>query len=59
LPTVLEELAKYNPLEKLELLENAKGIKPGHFVVAHLTRQEPGKNRQIVSVETYGPLEAK
>ena len=59
LPTVLEELAKYNPLEKLALLENARGIKPGHFVVAHLTRQAPGKNRQIVSVETYGPLEAK
>ena len=59
LPTVLEELAKYHPLEKLELLENAKSIKPGHFLVAHLTRPEPGVSRKIVSVETYGPLEAK
>jgi 8-oxo-dGTP pyrophosphatase MutT (NUDIX family)/phosphohistidine phosphatase SixA len=59
LPTVLEELAKYHPLEKLELLENGKAIKPGHFLVIHLTKPEPGKNRKIVSVETYGPLEAK
>ena len=59
LPTVLEELAKYNPLEKLELLENGKAIKPGHFLVVHLTQPKPGTSRKIVSVETYGPMEAK
>ncbi len=59
LPTVLEELAKYHPLEKLALLENGKAIKPGHFLVIHLTQPGPGKNRKIVSVETYGPMEAK
>lgn len=59
LPTVLEEVAKYHPEEKLELLENGKAIKPGHFLVIHLTKPAPGRNRRIVSVETYGPLEAK
>ena len=59
LPTVLEEIAKYHPLEKLELLENGKAIKPGHFLVIHLTEPKPGSSRKIVSVETYGPLEAK
>jgi 8-oxo-dGTP diphosphatase len=59
LPTVLEELAKYNPLEKLELLENGKAIKPGHFLVVHLTQPKPGTSRKIVAVETYGPMEAK
>jgi 8-oxo-dGTP diphosphatase len=59
LPTVLEEVAKYHPEEKLELLENGKSIKPGHFLVIHLTKPAPGRNRKVVSVETYGPLEAK
>jgi len=59
LPTVLEEVAKYHPEEKLELLENGKSIKPGHFLVIHLTKPAPGRNRKIVSVETHGPLEAK
>ena len=59
LPTVLEELAKYHPAERLELLENGKAIKPGHFLVIHLTKPAPGRNRKVVSVETYGPLEAK
>lgn len=59
LPTVLEEVAKYHPEEKLELLENGKAIKPGHFLVIHLTKPAPGRNRKVVSVETYGPLEAK
>ncbi|MEY2676197.1 MAG: hypothetical protein RL510_217 [Actinomycetota bacterium] len=57
LPTVLEELAKYHPLEKLELLEDAKGIKPGNFLVVHLTKPAPGRNRKIVAVETYAPEE--
>lgn len=59
LPTVLEELAKYHPLEKLGALENGKAIKPGQFLVVHLTSPAPGKNRKIVSVETYSPKEAK
>lgn len=59
LPTVLEEVAKYHPEEKLELLENGKSIKPGHFLVIHLTKPAPGRNRKVVSVETYGPMEAK
>ena len=59
LPTILEEIAKYHPLEKLDLLENGKAIKPGHFLVIHLTEQKPGASRKIVSVETYGAMEAK
>lgn len=59
LPTVLEELTKYHPEDKVALLEEGKAIKPGHFLVIHLTKPAPGRNRKIVSVETYGPLEAK
>lgn len=59
LPTVLEELAKYHPLEKLAALEDAKAIKPAQFLVVHLTTPAPGKNRKIVSVETYSPRDAK
>jgi 8-oxo-dGTP diphosphatase len=59
LPTVLEELAKYHPLEKIEALENGKALKPGSFLVIHLTKAKPGESRKIVSVETYSPMEAK
>lgn len=59
LPTVLEELGKYHPLEKIEALENGKSLKPGSFLVIHLTKPKPGVGRKIVSVETYSPLEAK
>ena len=52
LPTITEVLAKYAEPKLANLIREAKGLKPGDFIVLHLTTT--GKKPRLVAVEQQG-----
>lgn len=56
LPTIFETLEKYATSSQRELLREGLAIKPAEMMVIHLTANDDGKARKIVSVERYGVL---
>ena len=56
LPTIFETLEKYANSTQRESLREGLGLKPAEMIVIHLTANEDGKARKIVSVERYGVI---
>jgi 8-oxo-dGTP diphosphatase len=58
LPTIFDRLVKLAPAQLAEKIEAGKALRPGEFMVLHLTRPRPGSETRIVAVEThYPPIE--
>lgn len=53
MPTILETIGKHQNAELFTKLAEASALKPGDFVVAHLTIGDKKYKRKIVAVETY------
>ena len=54
LPTIFETLEKHAGAANKDLLREGPGLKPAEMLVIHLTANEDGKARKVVSVERYG-----
>ena len=54
LPTIFETLEKHASGELKILLREGASLKPAEMLVIHLTANEDGKARKVVSVERYG-----
>ena len=56
LPTIFETLEKHATGAQKELLREGSTLKPAEMLVVHLTTNDEGKPRKIVSVERYGVI---
>jgi 8-oxo-(d)GTP phosphatase len=56
LPTILDALAKFGGPSHEILLNEGRALKPAEMMVVQLTLAKDGRNREIVSIETYEPL---
>jgi 8-oxo-dGTP diphosphatase len=56
LPTILDAMAQFGTPNDEILLNEARALAPAEMMVVHLTFKREGKPREIVSMETYGPL---
>ncbi len=54
LPTIFETLEKHASGELKDSLREGPALKPAEMLVIHLTSNEDGKARKVVSVERYG-----
>ena len=58
LPTIFDRLVKLAPAQLAEKIEAGKSLRPGEFMVLHMTRAAKGASPRIVAVEThYPPIE--
>ena len=58
LPTIFDRLAKLAPAQLAEKIDAGKALRPGEFMVLHMTKPQPGSEPRIVAVEThYPPIE--
>ncbi len=56
LPTIFETLAKHASAAQKDQLQKGTTLKPAEMMVIHLTTNDAGKNRKMVSVERYGVI---
>jgi 8-oxo-dGTP diphosphatase len=54
LPTIFETLEKHASAAHKDLLREGPALKPAEMLVIHLTANDDGKARKVVSVERYG-----
>ena len=56
LPTIFETLEKHASGTNKELLREGPTLKPAEMLVIHMTANDDGKSRKVVSVERYGVI---
>ena len=56
LPTIFETLEKHASGSNKDLLREGTSLKPAEMLVIHLTANDDGKPRKVVSVERYGVI---
>ena len=56
LPTIFETIERHAGGANKDLLREGASLKPAEMLVIHLTANDDGKARKVVSVERYGVI---